>query len=95
MRKFLIPLASAVVLASAAGAARADSSFDKVAPAGSVSIEQVTGRLQSHGLIVRKIKFDDGRYKVKATDASGHKEKLYVSPRTGEVVSKGDDNDDD
>ena len=60
----------------------ADSSPEKVAAAGSVSMEQVTDRLQSQGYSIRKIKFDDGRYKVKATDASGHKQKLYVSLET-------------
>jgi hypothetical protein len=54
----------------------------------------VTSQLQSQGYTIRKVKFDDGRYKVKAIDASGHKEKLYVSPQTGKVVSKGDDDDD-
>ena len=93
MRKLLIP--AAFVVALAGGAAMADSSPDKVAPAGSVSVAQVTSRLQSQGFTVRKIKFDDGRYKVKATDSSGHKEKLYVSPATGDIVSKGDDDDDD
>ena len=59
-----------------------------------MSLAQVTSRLQAQGYSIEKIKFDDGRYKMKATDASGHKQKLYVSPQSGEVVSKGDDNDD-
>ena len=95
MRKFLIPSALAVALACGAGVAMADSSPDKIAAVGSVSVEQITNRLQSQGYTIRKIKFDDGRYKVKATDASGHKQKLYVSPVTGDVVSKGDDDNDD
>ena len=93
MRKFLIPLAVAAALAGGAGAVMADSSPDKVAAAGSLSVAQVTSRLQSQGYTVTKIKFDDGRYKVKATDAAGHKQKLSVSPATGDVVSKGDDDD--
>ena len=90
MRKFLIPSALVIALAGGAGVAMADSSPAKVAAAGSISIEQ-TSRLAAQGLTVRKIKFDDGRYKVKATDSAGHKEKLYVSPVTGDVISKGDD----
>jgi flagellar hook assembly protein FlgD len=93
MRKFLVPAALVVALAGGAAVALADSSSDKVAAAGSMSAAQVTSRLQSQGFTVNKIKFDDGRYKVKAVDASGHKQKLYVSPATGDVVSKGDDDD--
>lgn len=102
MRRVVLPKAlrpkafipAALALALTAGGALADSSPDKVA-AGSMSTAQVTSRLQAQGLTVRKIKLDDGRYKVKATDAAGHKQKLYVNPQTGEVVSKGDDDDDD
>jgi hypothetical protein len=95
MRTFLIPLAVVAALTGGAGAVMADSSPDKVAVAGSMSVAQVTSRLQSQGYTIKKIKFDDGRYKVKAIDASGRKEKLYVSPATGDVVSKGNDDDDD
>lgn len=91
MRKFLLASTLMVVLAGGAGIAMADSSPDKLAAANSISLAQVTSKLQSQGYTIRKIKFDDGRYKVKATDASGHKAKLYVSPVTGDVVSKGDD----
>jgi hypothetical protein len=89
MRKFLIPSTLALVLAVGAGAAMADSSPGKVAAAGSMSVAQVTSKLQAQGLTVHKIKFDDGHYKVKATDASGHKEKLAVNPATGGVITKG------
>lgn len=94
MRKFLIPSVLALALAGGAVAALADSSPDKVAAAGSMSVEQVTSRLQSQGYSVKKIKFDDGRYKVKAVDSAGQKEKLYVNPQTGDVMSKGSDDDD-
>jgi hypothetical protein len=57
-------------------------------------MEQVIRKLQSQGFTIRKIKCDDGRCKVKATNASGHKQKLYLSPATDEV-SKGDDDNDD
>jgi hypothetical protein len=93
MRKLLIPAAVVVALAGGAAVAMADGSPDKLATAGSMSVTQVTSRLQSQGFTVSKIKFDDGRYKVKAIDASGHKQKLSVSPVTGDVVAKGDDDD--
>jgi threonine dehydrogenase-like Zn-dependent dehydrogenase len=93
MRTYLIPLAVVAALAGGTGVVMADSSPDKLAAAGSMSVAQVTSRLQSQGYTVSKIKFDDGRYKVKAVDASGHKQKLYVSPATGDVVSKGGDDD--
>ena len=68
---------------------------DKIAVAGPISLAHVTSQLQSEGYTVHKIKLDDGRYKVKVTDSSGHKQKLYVSPQTGDVVFKGSDDDDD
>ena len=90
MRKYLVPSALVIALSIGAGAAMADSnSSSKVAPPGAVSVEQVTSKLQSQGYTVRKIKLDDGRYKVKATAANGQKEKFYVSPATGDIVSKG------
>ncbi len=82
---------AACLLAGSVSLALADS--DK-APAGSMSVAQVTSGLQSQGYNVTKIKFDDGSYKVKAVDASGHKMKLNVNPVNGAVVSKGDDTDD-
>jgi hypothetical protein len=81
------------LIASAAGIALADS--DRPAPAGSMPISEVTTHLQAQGFTVSKIKFDDGRYKVKAIDSAGRKEKLSVDPKTGAVVSKGDDDGDD
>src|SRR4051794_28009175 len=83
------------LLAGSASLALADNNPDKVAAVGSLTVAQVTTRLQSQGLTIRKIKFDDGHYKVKATDASGHKQKLNVNPQTGAVVSKSDDDDND
>ena len=94
MRKFLIPAALVVALAGGTAMAMADSSPDKMAAAGSMSVAQVTSRLQSQGYTIKKIKFDDGHYKVKAIDSSGHKEKLAVSPVNGDVISKGDDDND-
>jgi flagellar hook assembly protein FlgD len=84
---------AACLLAGSVSLVLADS--DKVAPAGSMSPTQVTSSLQSQGYTVSKIKFDDGNYKVKAIDASGHKQKLAVNAQTGTVVSKGDDDDKD
>lgn len=90
MRKFLIPSVLALALAGGPVAAVADSSPDKVAVAGSMSLEQLTSRLESQGYHVKKIKLDDGRYKVKAIDSTGHKVKLYASPQNGDVLSKDD-----
>jgi hypothetical protein len=78
------------ILVGSVGLARADDSSDKVAE-GSLSPAQITSRLQAQGFTISKIKLDDGRYKVKAIDAAGHKRKLAVSPATGEVTAKEDD----
>ena len=67
----------------------------RITPPGSLTVAQVTQRLQAQGFTVGKVKFDDGRYKVKATDATGHKAKLSVNPANGDVMSKGDDDNDD
>jgi hypothetical protein len=80
------------LLAGGAGVALADSGSP---PPGSLTVAQVTQRLQAQGFTVGKVKFDDGRYKVKATDATGHKAKLSVNPANGDVMSKGDDDNDD
>ena len=83
------------LLIGGASLALADNSSSKAPAPGSLSVAQVTSHLKSQGFTVHKIKFDDGKYKVKATDASGHKEKLSVNPMTGAVVSKGDDDGSD
>jgi hypothetical protein len=77
------------LLVGSASLALADSTT--IAATGSMSVAQVSSRLQAQGLTIRKIKLDDGSYKVKATDAAGHKQKLSVNPQTGDVISKGDD----
>ncbi len=64
-------------------------------PAGSLSVAQVTSRLETDGYKISKIKFDDGSYKVKALDSNGQKTKLSVNPQTGAVIAKGADDDND
>jgi hypothetical protein len=88
---------AALLFAGASTLALADSDADKVAlKPGSLTSAQVTQRLQSQGYTVRKIKFDDGSYKVKATGPDQRKTKLEVSPSTGAVLStKVDDDKDD
>jgi len=77
------------------GAQFALADTDEFTGPGYLSRQQVTSQLQASGYTVTKIKTDDGRYKVKAMTADKHKAKLSVDPRTGVVVSKGDDDDDD
>jgi hypothetical protein len=88
---------AALLLAGATSVALADSDADKVAlKPGWLTSTQVTQRLQSQGYNVRKIKLDDGAYKVKATGPDQRKTKLEVSPSTGAVLStKVDDDKDD
>ncbi|MBV8094860.1 MAG: PepSY domain-containing protein [Acetobacteraceae bacterium] len=54
---------------------------------GWISEGEVTQNLEADGYRVRKIEDDDGRYKVKVTTRDGHKEKLYVNPKSGARVS--------
>jgi hypothetical protein len=93
----MIRLALATLLIAGVSAiALADSNSDKAAlQPGSLTAQQVTQRLQSQGYTVRKIKFDDGDYKVKATGPDQRKTKLEVSPSTGAVLSSKTDDDND
>jgi hypothetical protein len=88
---------AALLLAGGSAVAFADSDADKVAlKPGWLTSAQVTQRLQTQGYTVRKIKADDGGYKVKATGPDQRKTKLEVSPSTGAVLSsKVDDDKDD
>jgi hypothetical protein len=85
------------LLADASTVAMADSDANKVAlKLGWLTSTQVTQNLQSQGYTVRKIKLDDGNYKVKATGPDQRKTKLEVSPGIGAVLStKVDDDKDD
>jgi len=79
---------AALLLAGATTVALADSDADNVAlKPGWLTSTQITQRLQSQGYSVRKIKCDDGAYKVKATGPDQRKTKLEVSPSTGAVIS--------
>jgi len=60
---------------------------------GPVSIAQVGQQLEGRGYRIRKIKEDGGRYKVTVLTPDRHKEKLSISPRSGEII--GRDRDDD
>jgi uncharacterized membrane protein YkoI len=88
---------AALLLVGASTVAMADSDANKVAlKPGWLTSTQVTQNLQSQGYPVRKIKLDDGNYKVKATGPDQRKTKLEVSPSTGTVLStKVDDDKDD
>lgn len=54
-----------------------------------LSIPEVHARLESAGYRdIEKIERENGSYEVKATDRSGRRSKLYVHPRTGEVIDR-------
>lgn len=82
-----IILASGMIL-GATTFAMADS--DKL-PANAMTTAQITAQLQTQGFKISKVETDDGQYKVKAVDATGHKQKLKVNPVTGAVLSKDAD----
>jgi hypothetical protein len=86
-----------LLLAGATVVALADNDTSKVAlQPGWLTTAQVTQKLQGQGYTVRKIKLDDGNYKVKATGPDQKKTKMEVSPSTGAVLStKTDDDNDD
>jgi len=72
-----------------------DNSQDErpAAASGPVSIAQVSQQLEGQGYRIREIKEDDGRYKVTVLTPDRHKEKLSISPRSGEIIGR-DRNDD-
>lgn len=54
-----------------------------------LSIPEVHARLESAGYRnIEKIERESGSYEVKATDQAGQRIKLYVHPRTGEVIDQ-------
>lgn len=54
-----------------------------------LSIPEVHARLESAGYRnIEKIERESGSYEVKATDQAGQRIKLYVHPRTGEVIDR-------
>ncbi|MCC7225173.1 MAG: PepSY domain-containing protein [Burkholderiaceae bacterium] len=54
-----------------------------------LSIPEVHARLESAGYRhIEKIERESGRYEVKATDQTGRRIKLYVSPQTGEILNQ-------
>ena len=54
-----------------------------------LSIPEVHARLESAGYRhIEKIERESGRYEVKATDQTGRRIKLYVSPQTGEILDQ-------
>lgn len=54
--------------------------------------EALVEKLRAEGWTVRRIKTDDGCYKVRATDAAGRRVKAKFDPATLErVVRDGDD----
>lgn len=54
-----------------------------------LSIQQALAKLESAGYRnIEKIERDGGGYEVKATDRNGQRIKLYLHPRTGEIVDQ-------
>ena len=54
-----------------------------------LSIPEVHARLESAGYRnIEKIERESGSYEVKATDQAGRRIKLYVHPKTGEVIDQ-------
>ena len=80
---------AALLLAGTSVVALAES---KPLPAGSLTPDQVTQKLQAQGYTVSKVETDDGGYKVKAVGPNSQKSKLQVNAATGAIIStKADD----
>ncbi|MDY0014543.1 MAG: PepSY domain-containing protein [Rhodocyclaceae bacterium] len=55
-----------------------------------LSIPQVHDKLQAAGYRdIEKIEREHGGYEARATDRNGQRIKLYLNPRTGEVLDRG------
>lgn len=58
-----------------------------VAPGQYLSLEQVVAHLKQQGYAdIYEVEREHGAYEVKARNPQGQKVKLYVEPRTGEVL---------
>jgi hypothetical protein len=54
-----------------------------------LSIQQVLAKVESVGYRdIEKVEREGGTYEVKATDRSGLRMKLYLHPKTGEIVAQ-------
>ncbi|MGE3914867.1 MAG: PepSY domain-containing protein [Hyphomicrobiaceae bacterium] len=61
---------------------------DDSARAGWLNRDQVASKLAESGLKADRVKADDGRYEVYATDAAGNRVKVYLDPTTGAVIPR-------
>ena len=83
-----LAVAGALLAPSFAGEHRAD----PVAERQWLSIAQIHDKLQAAGYRnVEKIERERGGYEVRATDPKGERIKLYVNPRTGEIMHQRGD----
>lgn len=88
MRTRIIAFVTALSLL-AAPAVAADSRFERADDSRWMPIRQLLDRVESAGFRdVTEIERDDGVYEVKATGAAGQRMKLYLDPRTGEILGQ-------
>ena len=88
MRPLTIPALLATIFFSLSAHAD-DTRSASTAKAGWLSIPEVHARLESIGYRhIEKIEREGGRYEAKATDQTGRRIKLYVSPQTGEILDQ-------
>jgi hypothetical protein len=92
--KIRIAVAVLVVIVLMARAGEHHRDDRPAAAPGPVSIAQVNQRLESQGYQICKIEEDDGRYEVIALTPDRHKQKLAISPRSGDVIGRDVDDDD-
>lgn len=67
---------------------RDDSGAADTARTGWLSEAEITSKLAESGLKVSRIKADQGRYEVYATEASGAQVKVYLNPTTGAIIRR-------
>ncbi len=95
MKKYLIATTLLLGL-GAAGMALADDDDCRVPMADWQPREAVQQMAEAQGWTVRRIKTDDGCYKIKGRDATGREIEVKVDPATLAVIDfEYDDNDDD
>ena len=76
---------AAIVFACLAAAPAAAQTVGVYAPA--ISAEQAQDIAAINGVIaIRKIEFDDGRWKIEGLDREGRRVEMKIHPRTGEII---------
>lgn len=89
MKKIAFALLSAVCIAGAATAARADWFKDEVPPANAKPLSSIIKTVEDQGYkTISEVEFEDGKWEVEVQQPGGKEVELHVDPMSGRIISK-------